>query len=40
MELARGIEPPTGGLQKPTEPTSPVRESLDKMDESLDGSGE
>jgi len=40
MELARGIEPPTCGLQKPTEPISSDRENLDKMDESLDGSGE
>jgi hypothetical protein len=28
------------GVQKPTEPTSPDRESPDKMDESLDGGGE
>jgi hypothetical protein len=39
MELARGIEPPTCGLQKPTEPTLPDRESTDKIDETLDGSG-
>jgi hypothetical protein len=40
MELARGIEPPTCGLQKPTESILPDRECLDKMDETLDGSGE
>ncbi len=40
LELARGIEPPTYGLQKPIESISPYRESPDKIDETLDGSGE
>jgi hypothetical protein len=40
MELARGIEPPTCGLQKLTESFSLDRESLDKIDKTLDGSGE
>ena len=39
MELARGIEPPTCGLQKPTESTLPDRESIDKIGETVDGSG-
>jgi hypothetical protein len=40
MELARGIEPPTCGLQKPTDSISAYIEDPDKVDESLDGSGE
>ena len=36
----RGIEPPTCGLQKPTEAISSDQESPDKIDERLDGSGE
>jgi len=40
MELARGIEPPTCGLQKPSEAISSDRESPDKIDEPIDGSGE
>jgi hypothetical protein len=40
MELARGIELPTSGLQKPTEAISSDTVSLDKIDETLDGSGE
>jgi hypothetical protein len=40
MELARGIEPPTCGLQKPTEPISADIEGADKVDESLDRSDE
>jgi hypothetical protein len=40
MELARGIEPPTCGLQKPNEPFSADIEGPDKVDESLEGSGE
>ena len=40
MELARGIEPPTCGLQKPTEAIPSDQESSDKSDESLDGKGE
>jgi hypothetical protein len=40
MELARGIELPTCGLRKPTEAISSDHESLDKIDETLDGSKE
>jgi hypothetical protein len=40
VELARGIEPPTCGLQKPIEPISADIEGSDKVDESLEGSAE
>jgi hypothetical protein len=40
LELARGIEPPTCGLQKPIEAIFSDQESPDKIDESLEGSGE
>jgi hypothetical protein len=40
VELARGIEPPTCGLQKPTESMSAYKEDPDNVDESLEGSGE
>jgi hypothetical protein len=40
MELARGIEPSTCGLQKPNEAIPSDQESPDKTDESLEGSGE
>jgi hypothetical protein len=37
---AEQIEPRTCSLQKPTEPISADIEGLDKVDKSLDGSGE
>jgi hypothetical protein len=40
LELARGIEPPTCGLQKPTEAIPSDEENPGNIDESLDGSGE
>jgi hypothetical protein len=40
VELARGIEPPTCGLQKPNEAIPSDKKNLDKVDESLDGSVE
>ena len=40
MGLTRGIEPPTCGLQKPTDEVSPAQETSDKTGKSLDGSGE
>jgi hypothetical protein len=40
LELARGIEPPTCVLQKPTDAVSSDQESADNSDESLDGTGE
>ena len=39
LELARGIEPPTCGLQKPSEPKMADQEPPDNTGESLDGSG-
>jgi len=38
MELARGIEPPTCGLQNPNEANLPTQQTPDKIGESLDGS--
>ena len=38
LELARGIEPPTCGLQNPTEANLPSQQTPDKIGESLDGS--
>jgi hypothetical protein len=40
VELARGIEPPTCGLQKPTEAVSSNEESTDRIDKNIDGSEE
>jgi len=37
-ELARGIEPPTCGLQNPSEANLPTQQAPDKIGESLDGS--
>ena len=40
LELAGGIEPPTCGLQKPTEAVSLNAEILDRTDKTLDESEE
>jgi hypothetical protein len=40
MELVRGIEPPTCGLQNPNDAISSDEESPGKIDESPDGSVE
>ena len=38
LALARGIDPPTRGLQNPTETISPDQQSAGKTGKSLDGS--
>ena len=37
-EVARGIEPPTCGLQNPSEANLPTQQAPDKIGKSLDGS--